>query len=172
MTVEYLRREDLDVAFKGNTRLIKAFENQNEVLAATEQKAGEAESTTQAIQDATVIVMSTNATFTNERVFTPEDGIEAEEDGNLVRVRLDGTAARVEGGYSVTLLTVAPTTLLLPATGHLSTVAGIETLTNKSLEKPKIGTWGNYTNDANAAAGGVPLGGVYRNGSALMVRVV
>lgn len=30
---------------------------------------------------------------------------------------------------------------------------------------------GNYANDAAAATGGVPIGGVYRNGSALMVRV-
>lgn len=33
------------------------------------------------------------------------------------------------------------------------------------------GALGNYVNDAAAAAGGVPIGGVYRNGSVLMVRV-
>jgi hypothetical protein len=30
---------------------------------------------------------------------------------------------------------------------------------------------GNYTSDANASAGGVPVGGLYRNGSALQIRV-
>lgn len=30
---------------------------------------------------------------------------------------------------------------------------------------------GNYANDTAAAAGGVPIGGMYRNGSILMVRV-
>ena len=30
---------------------------------------------------------------------------------------------------------------------------------------------GNYANDAAAAAGSVPVGGMYRNGSVLMVRV-
>ncbi|HET8689802.1 MAG TPA: hypothetical protein VFM18_24630 [Methanosarcina sp.] len=30
---------------------------------------------------------------------------------------------------------------------------------------------GNYANDSAAATGGVPLGGLYRNGSVLMVRV-
>lgn len=30
---------------------------------------------------------------------------------------------------------------------------------------------GDYANDAAAAAGGVPVGGIYRNGSVLMVRV-
>lgn len=31
---------------------------------------------------------------------------------------------------------------------------------------------GNYVNDAAAAAGGVPVNGIYRNGSFLMVRVI
>lgn len=32
-------------------------------------------------------------------------------------------------------------------------------------------TLGNFTTDANAAAGGVPIGGIYRNASQLCVRV-
>lgn len=32
-------------------------------------------------------------------------------------------------------------------------------------------TLGNYANDAAAASGGVPVGGLYRNGSVLMIRV-
>ena len=32
-------------------------------------------------------------------------------------------------------------------------------------------TLGDYANDAAAAVGGVPVNGLYRNGSALMVRV-
>jgi len=35
-----------------------------------------------------------------------------------------------------------------------------------------VTAWGNFANDAAAAAGGVPVTGVYRNGSVLMVRVV
>ena len=38
--------------------------------------------------------------------------------------------------------------------------------------RAKLTAWGNYANDAAAAAGGVPVTGVYRNGSVLMVRVV
>lgn len=34
-----------------------------------------------------------------------------------------------------------------------------------------IGNVGNYANDAAAAAGGVPVGGVYRNASVMMIRV-
>lgn len=38
--------------------------------------------------------------------------------------------------------------------------------------RAKLTAWGNYANDAAAAAGGVPVNGVYRNGSVLQVRVV
>lgn len=34
-----------------------------------------------------------------------------------------------------------------------------------------IGAFGNYANDAAAATGGVPVGGFYRNGSVMMIRV-
>jgi hypothetical protein len=34
-----------------------------------------------------------------------------------------------------------------------------------------LNTLPSYANDAAAAAGGVPVGGMYRNGSVLMVRV-
>ena len=34
-----------------------------------------------------------------------------------------------------------------------------------------LSTLGNYSNDAGASAGGVKVGGMYRNGSVLMVRV-
>ena len=33
-----------------------------------------------------------------------------------------------------------------------------------------LGTLGNYANDVAAAAGGVAVGGLYRNGSVLMIR--
>lgn len=34
-----------------------------------------------------------------------------------------------------------------------------------------LATLGNYANDAAAASGGVPIGGLYRNASVLMIRV-
>ena len=34
-----------------------------------------------------------------------------------------------------------------------------------------VGSLSNYADDTAAAAGGVPVGGLYRNGSAVMVRV-
>lgn len=41
----------------------------------------------------------------------------------------------------------------------------------KALDAKDLGSLGDYANDAAAAAGGVVVGGFYRNGSVLMVRV-
>lgn len=46
-------------------------------------------------------------------------------------------------------------------------------LLHKQVNAPvvTVGSLGNYANDTAAAAGGVPINGLYRNGSAVMVRV-
>ena len=67
-------------------------------------------------------------------------------------------------------------------TGDLQTVVtALQALTVKvgdlikqiSVSAPPVNTAGlvNAANDAAAAAAGVPVGGLYRNGSVLMVRV-
>jgi hypothetical protein len=73
---------------------------------------------------------------------------------------------------------------------HISgaaTIEGAETLTNKTLTAPTLETptinsptlatpsvsgLQNFANDAAAATGGIAIGGMYRNGSTIMVRVV
>jgi hypothetical protein len=40
------------------------------------------------------------------------------------------------------------------------------------LRAPTITNMNNATNDAGAAAAGVPIGGMYRNGSVVMLRTV
>ena len=44
-------------------------------------------------------------------------------------------------------------------------------VTTAQIKTYVISPQGNYVNDAAAAAGGVPVGGLYRNGSVLMIRV-
>lgn len=56
-------------------------------------------------------------------------------------------------------------------TGHRTLVGGVDKLT-VDANGIKPATLGNYANDAAAAAGGVPVGYFYRNGSVVMVRVV
>ena len=115
---------------------------------------------TAALKDATVIVLSPNGDFTNERVLEVGDGISIEVTDSTVKLSVENVA--VTQGYPVTLLPQGVTTLILPLSGTLM-----------SSESPMVdaSTLGNYANDAAAATGGVPVNGVYRNGSALMVRV-
>lgn len=166
-----LRRSDLARAFNGDPVLVAAFEQQQEAVAATaEATAGTAQATA-AIQDATVLTLSPNDSFTNERIFTPFEGLTAEDDGSLFKVRVDETVARVTGGFDVTFIVTGITNLVLPNTGTLATTSGTETLSNKTINAPKLSGLGNYADDSAAAAGGVPVGGMYRDGSVLMVRV-
>jgi len=46
-------------------------------------------------------------------------------------------------------------------------------LLHKKVNAPvvTVGSLGNYADDTAAAAGGIPVGGLYRNGSVVMVRV-
>lgn len=50
-------------------------------------------------------------------------------------------------------------------------VAGVVTKNATSGAVLLNATLGNYANDGAAATGGVPVGGLYRNGSIVMVRV-
>jgi hypothetical protein len=57
--------------------------------------------------------------------------------------------------------------LLGKASGDVNPRVTIDFLTGQF----RLLTLANYTNDANAAAGGIPIGGFYRNASAVQVRV-
>lgn len=111
---------------------------------------------TDALKDATVLVLSANGDFTNERVLIVEDGIEADVTDESVTLRVKDVA-RTEN-FTVTLLPTDNTVLNLPLSGTL-----VSTLNALAL-------FGNYANDAGAAAGGVPVGGLYRNGSVVQIR--
>jgi hypothetical protein len=81
------------------------------------------------------------------------------------------------GGYQITEnQTTGRDALLVTQPASRERVAYIGTsdsdytiIINKAGAQLKA--YGNYTNDANAASGGVPVGGIYRNGSALQIRV-
>ncbi|HTK05133.1 MAG TPA: hypothetical protein VL500_06105 [Candidatus Eisenbacteria bacterium] len=59
----------------------------------------------------------------------------------------DGSTLATSGANSLTFATTGSTSLTLPATGTLATLAGAETLTNKTLTTPRMAT----INDANGA---------------------
>ncbi len=143
--------------FKGDHRTQSAFE---QLFNKVEDSAGTLASTVEAtekLQDATVITLSANATFNNERILKLDDGLEAIDDGEFLTIKLEDVA-RTEN-YAVTLIAQGDSELIVPLVGTI-------------LVREHIGAGlGNYANDAAAAAGGVPIEGLYRNGSVLMVRV-
>jgi hypothetical protein len=167
-----LPRDLLEAAFPGQPRLRDAFERQAAQVQRTAATVASGLEATDSIQNATVITLSPNASFTNERVLRLGPGLAADTDDTYVTISIDPEgAAVVEGGYSVLLRSQGVTDLLLPMSGTLATKDGSEILQNKDLRTPKLSGLGDYANDAAAAAGGVPVTGVYRNGSQLMVRV-
>lgn len=149
-------RHLLEKHFAGDQRMILAMEQQSQTVN------GSVEATA-ALKDATVIVLSPNGDFANERVLHLGPGIQMEVTDDAVKLSVDSVV--FSQNYPVTLVARGTTTLLLPLSGEL--VSSI---------KPRIdpSTLGAYVDDAAAAAAGVPVGGLYRNSAAtsqLMVRV-
>jgi len=146
----------LDKHFNGDQRMIRAMEDQSRTV-------DDGVAATSALADATVIVLSPNGDFTNERVLKVGDGISIEITDDAVTLSVQNVAM-VEGD-ALTLITQGATQLILPLTGTV--MVG---------ESPKVDvtTLGAYADDAAAAAAGVPVGGLYLNSAAtsqLMVRV-
>lgn len=125
---------------------------------------------TEKIQDATYLTLSPNAELPNERVLTLGDGLQFTVTEDSVRIDLSGVPM-VDGGHSIRFVTTGDTEVVLPIAGVLATRDGSETFKNKTLASPKVSNLINAADDGAAAGAGVPVGGMYRNGSALMVRV-
>jgi hypothetical protein len=153
-----IRREDLAQFFSGNPRLLRAFEQQ----AAAVQDATSGVADTQALKDATVIVLSANGDFTNERVLEVGDGIEIDITDDRVKLSVKDVAKVRD--HDVTLIPPATVILFLPPEGTLVSDVSL-------IEAPLFVDLGNYANDAAAAAGGVTIGSLYHNAGALRVRL-
>lgn len=113
---------------------------------------------TGSIQSATVVTLSPNDAFDNERVLEAGTGITLIDHGPGESLVINASSdIALNGGYSLSFNLFADSTLNLPATGRV--------ITDQSA------VLGNFANDSAAAAGGVPIDGLYRNGSIVMVRV-
>jgi len=161
-------RDLLAKYFGDDPRLMAAFEDQSIAVAETSEAVGVQKEATDALQDAYFLTLSPNSTLPNERVLEAGPGISLADDGANLTI---GSAIVVQGGFNVTFTAVAGVNLNLPANGTLATIEGDETLSNKALSAPRLISLGDYADDIAAAAAGVPVGGVYRTGSALKVRV-
>lgn len=166
-----LPRDALFKALNGDKRLVAAFEQQAQVVQETQQQAGDTVAATSALQDATFITLSPNETLTGERVLKVGPGISIATTDDAVTLSVSDEVPHVSGGFAVQMIAQGRSTLILPLAGTLATRSGEETLNNKTLASPLLDGIGDYADDTAAAAGGVAVGGIYRTGSVLKVRV-
>jgi hypothetical protein len=169
--VPTLPRDALTRALNGDQRLVRAFEQQ--ALAVGEAQEGVAANveSTEALQDATFLTLSSNASLNGERVLRLSSALRGTPADDTFDLDVSDEVPRVNGGFPLVLVIEGETTLVLPLGGALATLANFEILTNKTLSAPKLANIGDYADDIAAATAGVALGAVYRTGSALKVRV-
>lgn len=139
----YLTRAELGKLFPGNPKAVIAFEEQQRQVAdVTTSLASNTDATT-ALQDATVLTLSPNATFTNERVLQLDGSLFANDDGQHLTLGVRNPII-LNGGYRCTFNLLADTNLDLPASGQVLVDAG------------------PYADDADAADDGIAVGQIYR----------
>lgn len=142
-----LTRADLEKVFGNNPKVIFAFEQlAKQVVVNTATSTANAGATV-ALQDATVITLSPNETFTNERILAVDSAALTITDngpGNTVVLGMVNLIV-LNGGYACTFNLLADTNLDFP--------------TNGTVPSSAIGP---YASDAAAAAAGVNVGEIYK----------
>lgn len=165
----FLRRGDLSRVFGGNMALVAQFETLQENVATNTESSTAAIEATATQREATYVTLSANAELPNERVLGVGPGL-ALDVGTAGQVTLSSNVFS-ENGWPVQLVATGATTLQLPIAGIVATRSNTETFSNKTLAAPKLSGLTNAADDTAAAGAGVPVGGVYRDGSNLKVRV-
>ncbi len=164
-----IRRDVLENIF--GRRWGAAFENQQSTLATVAAASEQTVADTAQLKDAAFVTLSANAELPNERVLSLGDGLEMVVGAETVLLRLSVEGARVSGGHKVTFVATGESTVAVPLSGILASREGVETLTNKTLATPSLSGLTDAADDTAAAGAGVLVGGIYRTGSALKVRV-
>jgi hypothetical protein len=167
--VPTLNRDALYKALNGDKRLVAAFEQQAQAVTENQDAVTVQADATEALQDATVLTLSPNGALNNERVLKLGDGVRAIDDGVYLTLSVDDRFAHVAGGFRVDLTAQGDTAVVLPLGGMLATTDGDETLANKTLADVILNA-AEYADDATAAAGGVPVGGLYLKAGAVFRR--
>lgn len=165
-------RELLEKYFGNDPRLLAAFEEQSAAVEAALDTTTGSIQATNSLQNATVLTLSANAVFNNEFIVTDGDGTALDISEGSVSIRVDSTVARTNG-QNVKFNAPSGVTLGLPVNGTLVSDVAPATLFNKTLDNTtKFQNLIDAPTVAEAAAAGVPLWGVYRDGKDLHIRTV
>lgn len=144
------RREDLAQIPGMSPRLLAAFEDQAQTIEDVSSSVAD----TGALKDATVIVLSANGDFTNERILQVGEGIDIKITENTVKLSVKDVARTRD--HKATFVAPADVLLFLPPEGELLSDASMPV-------RPVFAGLTTYANDAAAASGGVPVRGAYIN---------
>lgn len=141
-----LNRSDLTRLFPNDIKAQLAFEQLFARVTATGEAVTAGTDATTGINNATVVTLSANDVFANERILSVGPGITITDNGPSSTVVLALLCAiATTGGYRLTLNLNADTNIGLPVGGNIPS----------SLVGP-------YANDAAAAGAGVQIGDIYK----------
>ncbi len=166
-----ITRAELQEVFGNKPRLIRAFEDQASDVDVNSSGLATTAAATEALNDATVLVLSPNTAFANERVLKLSSSLSGTDGGGELFLDVSDNIPKINGGFKLFLTVGGESRVVMPLAGTLATVQNKETLLNKTLNAPSIAGLGDYADDAAASAGGIPVTGIYRTGSTLKVRV-
>lgn len=166
-----LDRKLLAEVFPNNPRLVRAMEAQAQAVDDTASGLQTQATATDAMKDASVIVLAPNGAFEGERVLQLGAGLIGIDDGSTLTIATSSKVPLVNGDFTLFITLAGNSNVAIPLAGALATTGNVETLANKTLAAPKLSGLGNYADDTAAAAGGVPVGGVYHDAGALRVRL-
>lgn len=159
--ISSLPRNVLAAALGGDTRAVRAFEEEAANNAETADKLAANVDATESINDATVLVLSPNAAFNNERVLKLGEGIRARDNGAELTISVDDRVPHVLGGFAVNITATQATQVQTPVRGLLATQDQPETLSSKVLEGPMLTDIAEYATEDAAVAANLPVGTIY-----------
>lgn len=142
-----LNRADLEKALGGNLKVIKGIEDMQSSTSDSEVRIADNVAATAALQDATVITLSSNDALNNERILGVSDGLFIQDTGAQAVLSLLYLIV-LNGGYACTFNLEADTNLDFPSEGRV--------LSDVYLRD------GPFADDTAAAAAGVPIDDLYR----------
>lgn len=151
-------RLELAKALNGVEPVVRALELLFQATNLNTAALGTGAEATVALQDATVLTLSPNDTFTNERVVQSGQGIQLIDTGTALIIRLLYNLI-INGGFQLRINLPADVDLTVIQSGTIM------------LEEDPMADLGDYADDAAAAAAGVPVRGLYRTANAVMVRI-
>lgn len=149
-------REDL-VGFLPNPRSIDAFEAQfaqvqdnTEGAANAQNTADQAIAATDNLKAATYLTLSANTELTSERIFTAGNLMSVSDGGAGADYTVSVDKLTIAGAFTIALTLTANSALTLPTAGTLATLAGAESLSNKTLDQVRTAQTATATADIPA----------------------